>query len=67
MLSRQPNSIYVYGHLQLEKMLRPDTRARALAKRARWLDGIVSPFAKDAHNKDRHLRRGCRKLSSDLE
>jgi hypothetical protein len=67
MLNRHPSSIYVDAHHQLEKMLSPDTRARAVAKRARWLDGIVSPFAKEAHKKERRSRKDCQKLSSELE
>jgi hypothetical protein len=66
MLNRQPNSIYMDAHLQLEKMLSPDTRARAVEKRKRWLDGIVSPFAKDAHKKDRP-KRDRQKAASEIE
>ena len=48
---RHPTPISVDAYLQLGNLLRPGTRERVLAKRKRWLDGIVSPFAKKLHKR----------------
>jgi hypothetical protein len=47
--SRNGSSIDTYQ--RLEDLLRPATRARTLQKRKRWLDGLISPFAKKRHVK----------------
>ena len=56
MFSKMPLSLTEDTYLQLEDMLTPETRRRAVAKRKQWLDGIVSPCARQIHAKA--LRRG---------
>jgi hypothetical protein len=43
MFSKMPLSLTDDTYLQLEDLLAPETRGRAVAKRKQWLDGTVSP------------------------
>lgn len=45
------------AHHELEALLRPEIRERVKAKRQKWLDGLVSPFAKQLHRKLERARR----------
>jgi hypothetical protein len=47
----------VDAYHELESSLRPKVRERIKAKRQKWLDGLVSPFARKMHLKAERARR----------